>query len=83
VKDSSNLAVVENIMIAVRFSNRTAVEVVEAEAKVDLSDFELTPPEVQKLKVILKKLNEKLAESLQKRCSAVSIISELRSNAHN
>jgi hypothetical protein len=80
VKDSSKLAVVENLMLAVRFSNRVAVEVVEAEAKVDLSEFDLTPQELEKFSTIIKRLNNAMAESLQKSCSAVSIISELRAS---
>jgi hypothetical protein len=83
MEDSNNLAVVENLMIAVRFSNRTTVEVIEAEAKVDLAEFDLTPQEVQKLGTILRRLNDELAESLQKRCSAVSIISALQPTEHN
>lgn len=76
----SNLTVVENLMLAIRFSNRTAVEVVDAEAKVDLSEFKLTPQEAQKLQTILKRLNDKLAQSLEKQCSAVSIVSEVRAS---
>jgi hypothetical protein len=83
VESSGNLAVVENFLIAVRFSNRSAVEVVEAEAKVELAEFEMTPQEVQKLGKIIKRLNASLAESLQKRCSAVSIVSELRMSDRN
>jgi hypothetical protein len=78
VEPASKLAVVENLLIAVRLSNRSAVEVVEAEAKVDLAEFELTQEEVDKFRTIIKKLNDSLAESLKKRCSAVSIVSELR-----
>lgn len=78
METSENLAVIEHFLIAVRFSNRAAVEVVEAEAKVDLSEFELTPQEVQKLKAIVKRLNNELAKSLEKSCSAVSITSDLR-----
>ncbi len=83
MESSGNLAVVENFLIAVRFSNRSAVEVVEAEAKVELAEFEMTPQEVQKLGKIIKRLNASLAESLQKRCSAVSIVSELRMSDRN
>ncbi len=83
MENTSNFAVVENLMLAVRFSNRVSVEIVEAEAKVDLAEFELTPQELEKLGIIIKKLNNALAESLQKRCSAVSIISELRSSDRN
>jgi hypothetical protein len=67
----------------VRFSNRSAVEVVEAEAKVDLAEFDLTQQEIDKFRTIIKKLNDSLAESLQKRCSAVSIVSELRPSDRN
>lgn len=65
-------------MLAVRLSNRAAVEVVEAEAKVNLAEFDLTPEELEKFSTIIKRLNDAMAESLQKRCSAVSIVSELR-----
>jgi hypothetical protein len=78
VETSDNLAVIEHFLIAVRFSNRAAVEVVQAEAKVDLAEFELTPQEVQKLRAIVKMLNNELAKSLERSCSAVSITSELR-----
>lgn len=83
MEPASKLAVVENFLIAVRFSNRSAVEVVEAEAKVDLVEFELTQQETDKFRAIIKRLNESLAESLQKSCSAVSIVSELRPSDHN
>jgi hypothetical protein len=78
VEDSNNLLVVENLLIAIRYSNRSAVEVLQAEAKVDLAEFDLTDREIQKLGMIIKKLNYAVAESLQKSCSAVSIVSELR-----
>lgn len=78
MENSNNLAVVENFLIAVRFSNRAAVEVVEAEAKVDLTEFELSSHEIQNLEEIIKRLNVELAASLEKSCSAVSITSELR-----
>lgn len=81
MEDSNHVAVVESLMLAVRFSNRAAVEVVEAEAKVDLSDFDLTPREIEKLGEIIKVLNKAMADSLQKRCSAVAIVSELRPTA--
>jgi hypothetical protein len=83
VEPASKLAVVENLLIAVRFSNRSAVEVVEAEAKVDLAEFDLTQQEIDKFRTIIKKLNDSLVESLQKRCSAVSIVSELRPSDRN
>ncbi|HEY9666314.1 MAG TPA: hypothetical protein V6C91_05885 [Coleofasciculaceae cyanobacterium] len=83
MEDLENLAVVESLMLAVRFSNRAAVEVVQAEAKVNLAEFDLTPQELEKLSTIIKRLNEAMAESLQKRCSAVSIVSELRACDRN
>ena len=61
MEPASKLAVVENLLIAVRLSNRSAVEVVEAEAKVDLAEFELTQEEVDKFRTIIKKLNDSLA----------------------
>lgn len=78
VNNSSHLTLVENLAIAVRFSNRASVEVVTAEATVDLAEFELAPQEVQKLKIILQRLNKQLAQSLEKYCSAVSLTSEIR-----
>jgi hypothetical protein len=83
VEDSNKVAVVENLMLAVRLSNRVSVEIVEAEAKVDLTEFDLTPQELEKLGTIIKRLNNAMAESLQKQCSAVSIVSELRQSDRN
>lgn len=76
--NSNHLTLVENLAIAVRFSNRATVEVVTAEAIVDLAEFELAPQEVKKLKIILQRLNKELAQSLEKHCSAVSLTSEIR-----
>ncbi len=78
VNHSNHLTLVENLAIAVRFSNRATVEVVTAEAIVDLAEFELAPQEIQKLTVILQRLNKELAHSLEKHCSAVSLTSEIR-----
>ena len=76
---SDNLVVVEDLLIAVQFSASDDVEIIHAEATVDLQKFALTPEELHKFKLIFKGLNTKLAESLQENCPAVSVISELRS----
>jgi len=76
---SDNLVVVEDLLIAVQFSASDDVELIHAEATVDLHKFALTPEELHKFKLIFKELNAKLAESFQENCPAVSVNSEIRS----
>jgi len=76
---SDNLVVVEDLLIAVQFSASEDVELIHAEATVDLQKFALTPKELHKFKLIFKELNAKLAESFQENCPAVSVNSEIRS----
>ncbi len=79
MESSESLIAAEEILIAVQCSNQTDVELIQAEAYVDLTKFDLTPQEFQKFQLILKELNIKLAESLQARCLAASVFSEVRS----
>jgi len=81
VESSQNLVAAEELLIAVQCSNQSDIEIVKAEAYVNLAKFNLTPQEVQKFQLILKELNAKLAESLQQRCPAVSVFSEVRSKS--
>ncbi|MBZ8179461.1 hypothetical protein [Oscillatoria salina] len=77
----NDLAIVEDLVIAVKLTHPGEVEIVEASAAVDLAEFDLTPEELKKLKAIFQKLNNRLYESLQKTCPAVSVISEIRNNS--
>ncbi|MDP8964788.1 MAG: hypothetical protein M3O33_12560 [Cyanobacteriota bacterium] len=81
--NSDKLVAIEDLLIAVQFSNESEVELVQGEALIDLSEFNLTPQEVQKFQQILRKLNSELAKSLQKAHPATSVISEIRFQSSN
>jgi hypothetical protein len=81
--NSDKLVAIEDLLIAVEFSKESEVEFVQAEAIIDLSEFDLTPQEVHKFQQILRKLNSELAKSLQKAHPATSVISEIRSKSSN
>jgi hypothetical protein len=83
LENSDKLVAIEDLLIAVQFSNGTEVELVQGEAIIDLSEFNLTPQEVHKFQQILRKLNSELAKSLQKAHPATSVISEIRSQSSN
>ena len=76
---SEDLVAVEQLFLAVQISDLNDVVVVDAEAIIDLRDFNLTPEEIDKFKDIFRKLNSKLAASFQKQYPASSVISEIRS----
>ena len=76
------LVAVESLLIAVEISESDEVVLVDAEAVLDLTEFNLTPQEVEKFDKILKKINVSLAESFQKRFPATSVISEIRSQPY-
>jgi hypothetical protein len=80
---SNNFVAVEDLLIAVQFSASDDVELIHAEATVDLQKFALTPEELHKFKLIFKELNTKLSESFQENCPAVSVNSEIRSKLGN
>ena len=73
------LVAVESLLIAVEISESDEVVLVDAEAVLDLTEFDLTPQEAEKFNKIFKKMNVSLAESFQKRFPASSVISEIRS----
>ena len=73
------LVAVESLLIAVEISEGDEVVLVDAEAVLDLTEFDLTPQEAEKFNKIFKKMNVSLAESFQKRFPASSVISEIRS----
>ncbi len=78
---SKNLVAVEDLLIAVQVSDGNDIVVVQAEATVDLAEFDLTPQEIKKFSKILRKMNAMLAESFQKQFPATSVISEIRSQS--
>ncbi len=80
---SEDLVAVEQLFLAVQISDLNDVVVVDAEAIIDLTEFNLTPEEIDKFKDIFRKLNSKLVASFQKQYPASSVISEIRSKDQN
>lgn len=79
--DLSNLVAVEDLLIAVQCPNQDDIQIIQAEAAVNLDKFNLTPQEIYKFQLILKELNSELAKSLEEQHPAVSVISEIRSKS--
>lgn len=78
---SKDLIAVEELFIAVEISGTDKIVVIQADAILDLSEFNLTPQKTEKFQNILMKLNGKLADSFQKLFPACSVISEIRSQS--
>ncbi len=78
---SKNLVAVEDLLIAVQISDNDDIVVVQAEAIIDLAEFDLTLQEIEKFRKILRRMNASLAESFQKQFPATSVISEIRSKS--
>ena len=78
---SKNLVAVEDLLIAIQIAETDEVVVVEAEAVIDLAEYNLTPLEVEKFTKIFRRINFKLAESFQKQFPATSVFSEIRSKS--
>ena len=76
---SEDLVAVEQLFLAVQISDLNDVVVVDAEAIIDLTEFNLTPEEIDKIKDIFRKLNSKLVASFQEQYPASSVISEILS----
>ncbi|OKH34389.1 hypothetical protein NIES2101_39085 [Calothrix sp. HK-06] len=74
---SKDLVALEEILLAVQIVNSDNIGIVDVKATLDLDEFDLTPEEVDKFQKIFRRLNNKLAESLQKQHPACSVISEI------
>ena len=80
---SEDFVAVEQLFLAVHISDLNDVVVVDAEAIIDLTEFNLTPEEINKIKDIFRKLNSKLVASFQEQYPASSVISEILSKDQN
>lgn len=73
-----NLAVVEDLLVAVECTEAGKPQVVDSQIEVDLAEFELTPAELEKFSGLLHKINRKVMDALAEVCPAVSISAEIR-----
>ncbi|BAZ16753.1 hypothetical protein NIES4071_86310 [Calothrix sp. NIES-4071] len=66
------------MFLAIQISGSDDISIVNAKAILDLEEFNLTPEEMQKFKIIFVKLNKQLADSLYEQYPTSSVISEIR-----
>lgn len=67
-----------DVLLAVPCYHEDVPVVLEASIKLDLSEFELTQAEADKLSKIVQKMTWRLSDALAKDCLAASISSEIR-----
>jgi hypothetical protein len=75
---SQNLAVVEDLLVAVECTEAGQTQIVDSRIEIDLAEFDLTPEELKKFSRLLHKINRKVMDALAEVCPAVSISAEIR-----
>jgi hypothetical protein len=79
IKDPSNLAVVEDLLVAIECTEAGKTQVVDSRIEIDLAEFDLNSEELKKFSGLLHRLNQKMTDVLSKVCPAVSISAQIRS----
>lgn len=69
----------EDLWVAVECTEAGQTQIVDSRIEIDLTDFDLTPEELEKFSRLLAKINRKVMDALSEVCPAVSISTEIRS----
>lgn len=72
---------VEEFFLAVECAKEGEPEIVHTTINIDLSEFEFTPQEIQKLQKLLLKLNLVLTDAFSEVLPAASVSTQLRSRS--
>lgn len=74
---------VEEFFMAVECSKQGEPEIIHTTINIDLSEFNFTPQELEKLQKLLRKLNIALTDVFSEVLPAASILTELRSGTND
>lgn len=73
----NELLIVGQVLLAVQCSRQEEPEIVETSVQVDLTEFQLTQQEAEKLEKILKRVNFALTDAFSEVCLAASVTSDV------
>jgi hypothetical protein len=75
--DKKELVLVNDLLLAVPCYQEDVPVVLEARVNLDLSEFNLTPAEIEKLTKIMQRLTFSLSSAFSETCLAASITTEI------